>query len=75
MIEAVGHEHLRSYFSQIGKMLKPGGKAVIQVRVCVGVWVGGCGCAALGVFACVCFASCCLLMCAFVSVAVMERTE
>ena len=32
MIEAVGHEHLRTYFSQIGRMLKPGGKAVIQVR-------------------------------------------
>ncbi|KAI8475498.1 MAG: cyclopropane fatty acid synthase [Monoraphidium minutum] len=31
MIEAVGHEHLRSYFSQIGRMLKPGGRAVIQV--------------------------------------------
>jgi cyclopropane fatty-acyl-phospholipid synthase-like methyltransferase len=31
MIEAVGHEHLVSYFSQIGRMLKPGGKAVIQV--------------------------------------------
>ncbi|GBF87498.1 cyclopropane fatty acid synthase [Raphidocelis subcapitata] len=31
MIEAVGHEHLRSYFAQIGRMLKPGGRAVIQV--------------------------------------------
>mmetsp|Transcript_519 Transcript_519/g.1567 ORF Transcript_519/g.1567 Transcript_519/m.1567 type:complete len:846 (+) Transcript_519:245-2782(+) len=31
MIEAVGHEHLPTYFSQISKMLKPGGKAVIQV--------------------------------------------
>lgn len=30
MIEAVGHEHLVPYFSIIGKMLKPGGKAVIQ---------------------------------------------
>jgi cyclopropane fatty-acyl-phospholipid synthase-like methyltransferase len=32
MIEAVGHEHLRSYFGQIGRMLKSGGRAVIQVR-------------------------------------------
>lgn len=31
MIEAVGHEHLDTYFAQIGSMLKPGGKAVIQV--------------------------------------------
>jgi cyclopropane fatty-acyl-phospholipid synthase-like methyltransferase len=31
MIEAVGHEHLRSYFGQIGALLKPGGRAVIQV--------------------------------------------
>ncbi|GAX82389.1 hypothetical protein CEUSTIGMA_g9817.t1 [Chlamydomonas eustigma] len=30
MIEAVGHEHLPPYFSVIGNMLKPGGKAVIQ---------------------------------------------
>ncbi len=30
MIEAVGHEHLGSYFATIGKMLKPGGRAVIQ---------------------------------------------
>ncbi|KAF5839621.1 cyclopropane fatty acid synthase [Dunaliella salina] len=30
MIEAVGHEHLGSYFATIGRMLKPGGKAVIQ---------------------------------------------
>eukprot|EP00798_Chlamydomonas_sp_ICE-L_P032282 gene32282-16848_t len=30
MIEAVGHEHLPTYFSCIGRVLKPGGKAVIQ---------------------------------------------
>lgn len=30
MIEAVGHEHLKPYFSQIGRMLRPGGRAVIQ---------------------------------------------
>eukprot|EP00882_Tetradesmus_deserticola_P023987 GHRQ01026190.1.p2 GENE.GHRQ01026190.1~~GHRQ01026190.1.p2 ORF type:complete len:140 (-),score=38.75 GHRQ01026190.1:155-574(-) len=32
MIEAVGHEHLVSYFATINAALKPGGKAVIQVR-------------------------------------------
>ena len=32
MVEAVGHEHLRSYFAIIDAALKPGGKAVIQVR-------------------------------------------
>eukprot|EP00775_Hariotina_reticulata_P004736 gene4736-4986_t len=31
MIEAVGHEHLNSYFGMINAALKPGGKAVIQV--------------------------------------------
>eukprot|EP00878_Enallax_costatus_P015331 GHUV01016058.1.p1 GENE.GHUV01016058.1~~GHUV01016058.1.p1 ORF type:complete len:614 (+),score=192.40 GHUV01016058.1:388-2229(+) len=31
MIEAVGHEHLVSYFHTINAALKPGGKAVIQV--------------------------------------------
>jgi cyclopropane fatty-acyl-phospholipid synthase-like methyltransferase len=31
MIEAVGHEHLPSYFATINAALKPGGKAVIQV--------------------------------------------
>jgi len=31
MIEAVGHEHLNSYFGVINAALKPGGKAVIQV--------------------------------------------
>jgi cyclopropane fatty-acyl-phospholipid synthase-like methyltransferase len=31
MIEAVGHEHLRSYFATINAALKPGGRAVIQV--------------------------------------------
>jgi cyclopropane fatty-acyl-phospholipid synthase-like methyltransferase len=30
MIEAVGHEHLGSYFATIGRMLKPGGRAVVQ---------------------------------------------
>lgn len=30
MVEAVGHEHLRTYFTMIRAMLKPGGKAVIQ---------------------------------------------
>lgn len=33
MIEAVGHEHLVSYFATINAALKPGGKAVIQVRL------------------------------------------
>lgn len=32
MIEAVGHEHLVSYFRTINAALKPGGKAVIQVK-------------------------------------------
>lgn len=32
MVEAVGHEHLASYFATINAALKPGGKAVIQVR-------------------------------------------
>ncbi len=30
MIEAVGHEHLPPYFGTIGRMLRPGGRAVIQ---------------------------------------------
>ncbi|MEW5297105.1 MAG: hypothetical protein WDW36_000333 [Sanguina aurantia] len=30
MIEAVGHEHLVPYFAVIGRMLRPGGRAVIQ---------------------------------------------
>ena len=30
MIEAVGHEHLVPYFSVIGRMLRPGGRAVLQ---------------------------------------------
>ena len=33
MIEAVGQEHLVSYFRTIGAMLRPGGTAVIQVRL------------------------------------------
>jgi hypothetical protein len=32
MIEAVGHEHLPSYFATINAALRPGGTAVIQVR-------------------------------------------
>lgn len=36
MIEAVGHEHLPSYFATINAALKPGGKAVIQVTGCDG---------------------------------------
>ena len=31
MIEAVGHDHLPSFFSTIGRMLKPGGRAILQV--------------------------------------------
>lgn len=31
MIEAVGHEHLVRYFDTINAMLKPGGRAAIQV--------------------------------------------
>ena len=31
MIEAVGHDHLPAYFHAIGRALKPGGKAAIQV--------------------------------------------
>ena len=31
MIEAVGHEHLATYFATINAMLKPGGRAAIQV--------------------------------------------
>ena len=31
MIEAVGHENLPAYFHAIGRVLKPGGKAAIQV--------------------------------------------
>ena len=31
MIEAVGHEHLACYFATINAMLKPGGRAAIQV--------------------------------------------
>lgn len=31
MIEAVGHEHLARYFDTINAMLKPGGRAAIQV--------------------------------------------
>lgn len=30
MIEAVGHENLPTYFGTIGRVLKPGGRAVIQ---------------------------------------------
>lgn len=31
MLEAVGHEHLPTYFSTVHRVLKPGGKASIQV--------------------------------------------
>lgn len=31
MIEAVGHDNLPAYFHAIGRVLKPGGKAAIQV--------------------------------------------
>jgi len=31
MLEAVGHEHFDSYFQTIDRVLKPGGRAVIQV--------------------------------------------
>ncbi|KAG2492394.1 hypothetical protein HYH03_009340 [Edaphochlamys debaryana] len=34
MIEAVGHEHLKPYFGIIGRMLKPGGRAVLQAISC-----------------------------------------
>ena len=30
MIEAVGHDHLPSYFASLGRVLKPGGKAALQ---------------------------------------------
>jgi len=30
MVEAVGHEHLPAYFSAIGRLLRPGGRAVLQ---------------------------------------------
>ncbi len=40
MIEAVGHEHLPSYFATINAALKPGGKAVIQVTPEVWGWHG-----------------------------------
>ena len=58
MIEAVGHEHLGSYFATIGHMLKPGGKAVIQAITypddrCV------CMCVYVCVYVCVCGVICC----------------
>jgi cyclopropane-fatty-acyl-phospholipid synthase len=34
MIEAVGHENLPTYFNVIGRMLKPGGRAVLQAICC-----------------------------------------
>jgi len=30
MVEAVGHEHLPAYFASIGRLLRPGGRAVLQ---------------------------------------------
>ena len=32
MIEAVGQEHLPGFFQAVGRLLRPGGTAVIQVR-------------------------------------------
>lgn len=32
MIEAVGHEHLTDFFAALGRLLKPGGRAVVQVK-------------------------------------------
>ena len=32
MIEAVGHEHLPTYFQAVGDCLKPGGRFAMQVR-------------------------------------------
>ena len=32
MIEAVGHDNLPAYFYAIGRALKPGGKASLQVH-------------------------------------------
>lgn len=34
MIEAVGHENLPAYFGTIGRLLKPGGRAVLQAICC-----------------------------------------
>ena len=34
MIEAVGHEHMATYFATIGRLLKPGGAAAVQA-ICV----------------------------------------
>ena len=31
MVEAVGHDNLPAYMQAIGRLLKPGGTAVIQV--------------------------------------------
>ena len=31
MVEAVGHDNLQAYMQAIGRLLKPGGTAVIQV--------------------------------------------
>jgi cyclopropane fatty-acyl-phospholipid synthase-like methyltransferase len=31
MIEAVGHEHLPTYFDMVGRVLKPGGLFAMQV--------------------------------------------
>ena len=35
MLEAVGHEHLPQYFRVVGRLLKPGGRAVAEER-CAG---------------------------------------
>lgn len=39
MIEAVGHDHLPSFFTTIGRMLKPGGRAILQVCLHVSVFL------------------------------------
>lgn len=47
MVEAVGQEHLQGYFQAVGRLLKPGGRAVIQVggpgvlqaQVCGSAWL------------------------------------
>ena len=42
MIEAVGHEHLVSFFQCIGRQLKQGGMAVIQVTLGYLLFIMGC---------------------------------
>lgn len=40
MIEAVGQEHLPAYFQALGRLLKPGRSAVIQVSHCTPAIMG-----------------------------------